>query len=244
MADALPLFTPAGQRGTKRASPAYELDLIQPKHMEESMKDSNPKAVDFLGFQIECFQADDGSTYVPLKRLCEILGINYKWQMKKVKREEIFDEKVLPYVGDDGKRRKIFCLPVQSMYYWMFQIDPKTVRPEVLESLNDYRKESVQALRHRRLYGLAINPRRPAEDIESEVRDFLFRNMQERFRDRSDKGQRRFELLLAEIAMFGQFDLEPSPYRDKAIECIRVAIAEYDQWLAENRNTASYQPIQ
>lgn len=41
------------------------------------MNYSTKQAVDFLGYEIALIEDDDGNMYVPLKRVCEILGIDY-----------------------------------------------------------------------------------------------------------------------------------------------------------------------
>ena len=103
-------------------------------------------AVDFLGYQITSVCDDDGTAYVPLKRLCEILGIDHKWQMKKSKTEEIFNGKVISVPGTDGIGRRMFCLPLEAIGAWVATIDADTVRPGALEALGDFQEQSEGAL--------------------------------------------------------------------------------------------------
>ncbi len=207
------------------------------------MRNSNPKAVDFLGYQIECFQDDDGSMYVPLKRLCEILGIDYKWQMKKVKREEIFDEKVLPVVGKHGRHRKMFCLPLRTIHFWIFRVDPNTVRPEIIDRLIDYRGESRIAIRDMEQDGITFNPREPAEQIERHVREVMDRIIEMRAPAPLNPRLKRHLLLQTELDVFSRISNEGPLFREKASECILAAIDRYIEWLADFGYCKSHDPL-
>jgi hypothetical protein len=187
--------------------------------------------VDFLGHKINCIQDADGTPYVPLKWLCEILGIDPDGQRRSVKGRGIYEWKMLSVKGTDGRHRKMLCLPQKQLCFWSYIVNANTVRPEIRERLLEYQQESTTALRHTRQYGLALNPRRPAEEIEGDVRESLDSTMRETFRDRHDPQQMRFELLARELVLFSQFDNEAPPYRDKARECKGAAIKRYEEWL-------------
>ena len=81
------------------------------------MINSNPKAVDFLGYKIDSVEDDDGAAYVPLKRLCDILGIDHNLQRRDIKDDGAYDWKMVPVKGADGGHRKMFCLPLKQMHF-------------------------------------------------------------------------------------------------------------------------------
>jgi hypothetical protein len=203
------------------------------------MTTNQQHAVDFLGYSITTVHDDDGNAYVPLKRLCEILGIDHKWQMKKVKSQEIYDGRVFSVPGKDGIHRKMFCLPLEKMYFWMFLVNASTVRPEIIEKLLDYQEECRQVLRHRQRYGIAINPRMPAAEIETFVRELLDKVLEKQIPEHFDQRLRRQVLFHAELELLGSFSDEPPPYRDKACECIQVSIDRYFDWVAEYERNAA-----
>lgn len=203
------------------------------------MKDSTECVVDFLGYEITLIHDEDGNEYVPLKRLCEILGIDHRKAMNKVKGEDIFSGRVLYVTGKDCRQRKMYCLPLKKMYFWLFRVDPNTVRPEIIERLLEYRDESRMALRHYEQYGISINPRLPAEQIEEAVRESLDRLMDKSLSHRGYPKQRRYELLLIEVGLLSQFENEAPPFRDKANECIEVAIDRFYEWLVEHDESMS-----
>lgn len=135
--------------------------------------------------------------------------------------------------GNAGRHRQTFCLPVAQLHGWLFAVDANTVRHEIVEKLLDHKDESRIAMRHYERYGLAINPRKTPEELETALRDSLERFMAGSLPNRRHPKQRRSELLCREIALLKQFKNEAPPYRDKALECIAVAKARHKAWLAE-----------
>jgi hypothetical protein len=195
------------------------------------MTDSSEQTVDFLGYQINCVQDDDGTPYVPLKWLCEFLGIDDNRQRRDVRSYVGFNWKMVSVKGADGRHRKMFCLPLEQMYFWIYTVNSNKVRPEIKERLLAFHEESPTALRHTRQYGLTFNPRSSAEKVERRVREFFERLLQERCPDGLDTMDRKLAVLQAELKVFGQFEHEAPPYREKALECIAIATDRWDKWL-------------
>ncbi len=200
------------------------------------MTNSTQPAVDFLGHQINCIQDADGSPYVPLRWLCEILGIDDKRQRREVKDSGVYDWKMLSVKGANGRHRKTLCLPVKQACLWFYMVNPNTVRPEIKGRLLEYQEESTAALWHSSQYGLGFDPRSPAEEIEAHVRESGYRRLQEWPPGSRDPVIERVVLLMAEIAVFRRFGEEAAPYRDKARECILVAIDRYFDWTIRHKN--------
>lgn len=206
------------------------------------MKGSNPKAVDFLGYEIVLIE-DDGNMYVPLKRICEILGIDHKGEMKKVQRVNTiwFHGKVLAVPLRDGKRRKMFCLPVKRMRSWMRGVNHTKVRPDMVERLFEWRDEFGTALDHLVNYGMFINARVPAEQLEAANREFLEKKMKEALAHLPEQ-RRQYELLQIELALLDKVPYESRLYYDKVRECMTIAIDKHEEWLANFEKSNSPDP--
>jgi hypothetical protein len=99
-----------------------------------------------LGNQLAFVQDEDGAVYVPLKRLCESLKIDYEKQRSKVRNSEELHAELLSVPGTDGRHRKMLCLPLEAIGDWASTIDPNTLRPEVVEALTDLLDESDEDL--------------------------------------------------------------------------------------------------
>ena len=87
---------------------------------------------------------------IPIKPICEALGIDAKVQRQKIQEDEdLCSVGVLSTsTGADGKQYDMYCLPHQFIYGWLFTINPKNVKPEAKESVRKYRKACYDALYH------------------------------------------------------------------------------------------------
>lgn len=105
------------------------------------MKESIKKFLEFNGKTIY-FTALDGQYWIALKPICEALGVNYKRQYERIKRDEILS-RVSPIqgiVGKDGRLRKMVCLPEKYLYGWLFSI--RSTSPE----MEEYREKCYNVL--------------------------------------------------------------------------------------------------
>ena len=195
--------------------------------------------LNLFGAEIVCVQADDETVYVPLKGPCEVLGIDHDRQRREIKKNRVFQSRVMSVPAKDGPRYKMFCLPLKELFGWLFTVDLNTVRPEIRETLGRYQEESVMALRHAQRYGIALNPRGNAEEIESAVRESIDRIIEKMTAECLDPRLRRHVLLKVELQLLGGFSDEPPAYRKKAYECMQVAIDSYFDWVAEYQRSAS-----
>jgi hypothetical protein len=173
--------------------------------MEESMIHSTQQAVDFLGHQINCVQDDDGTPYVPLKWLCEILGIDHNRQRREVKDDELYQWKIVPVKGADGRHRKMFCLTLKQMHFWLYTVAVNTVRPEMREPLLQYKDEADMALLHAQRHGIAFSPRANAHEIETFVRESVERSLENTIPKDLDPRLREHVLFQAELKVLGRF---------------------------------------
>jgi hypothetical protein len=94
-----------------------------------------------LGKQLTFVQAEDGTFYVPLKRLCKTLKIDYEGQRSKVRNSEELHAELVSVPGTDWRHRKMLCLPLEAIGAWASTIDATTLQPEVIEALMSYLEE-------------------------------------------------------------------------------------------------------
>lgn len=86
--------------------------------------------------------------YVPIKPICEALGVDPKAQRDKIQAHPILNSVggLSTSTGTDGKRYEMFCLPLEFVYGWLFTIHPDNVRAESREKLIAYQRECYHAL--------------------------------------------------------------------------------------------------
>lgn len=91
---------------------------------------------------------ENGQKFVPIKPICEALGVNYTSQLEKLENDEIINS-VIPLrgtTGSDGKIYKMKCIPLKYVFGWLFSISSKSVKEEAKEGLINYKNICYDAL--------------------------------------------------------------------------------------------------
>lgn len=86
---------------------------------------------------------DGAEKHVPIKPICEALGIDHKRQMDKIKADGILNSVggLMSATGADGKKYEMFCIPYMYVFGWLFTINPKNVKEESREKVLRYKHE-------------------------------------------------------------------------------------------------------
>lgn len=98
--------------------------------------------------KIDVVVIDNGVKLVPIKPICEALGIAHQSQFERIKTDPILSSTVTTSVtvGGDGKDREMTCLPLEFAFGWLFRIDSRNVKTESREGVLKYQMECYKAL--------------------------------------------------------------------------------------------------
>lgn len=98
------------------------------------------------GVQILASTASDG--LIPVKPMCEALGVSFQSQHEKLKEHPIYSSTVMLSltVGADKKEREMLCIPIEYLGGWLFSINPANVKEEVRDNLVKFQIECNKAL--------------------------------------------------------------------------------------------------
>jgi len=109
----------------------------------------------------------DHERLIPIKPICEALGIASQKQIEKIKEDDILSSVATLGVstGADGKQYEMFCLPLQYIFGWLFTINPKNVNESSREAVIKYRRECYDIL-YKHFFG---NLRRQIEINTQEI---------------------------------------------------------------------------
>jgi len=90
----------------------------------------------------------NGEEIVAVKPICEALGIDFDWQNKRIKEDEILGQlhKISYATGSDGKRYEMVTIPFKFVFGWLFSVNTKKVAPEAREKMIKYKLECYNAL--------------------------------------------------------------------------------------------------
>ena len=80
---------------------------------------------------------------VPIRPICEALGIAYERQTTKIKEHPILSSTVTlrVMVAADGKQREMLCLPLEFIFGWLFTINPANVNEDAKPTLIKYKHD-------------------------------------------------------------------------------------------------------
>ncbi|MFG6385456.1 MAG: phage antirepressor N-terminal domain-containing protein [Muribaculaceae bacterium] len=90
----------------------------------------------------------DGEIYVPIKPICDAIGIDYKTQHEKISDDDFLAPTmgIIPTVAADGKIREMCCLQLRYVYGWLATINPGKVAESARDAVILYRRECYEVL--------------------------------------------------------------------------------------------------
>lgn len=85
---------------------------------------------------------------VPIKPICEALGIDESSQRKKIYEDDFFSSVAVlsTATGADKKEYEMLCLPLPYIFSWLATINPKNVKEEAKEAVKLYRLKCSQVI--------------------------------------------------------------------------------------------------
>ena len=91
---------------------------------------------------------ENGIKIIPIKPICDALGIDYPTQFTRLKSDPILASTVglSPMVAADGKSREMASIPFKYVFGWLFQIDSRNVKEEAREAVLRYQVECYDVL--------------------------------------------------------------------------------------------------
>lgn len=110
------------------------------------------RTVEFYGDQITGALvqiADDARIYVPIRPICEYLGLGWGSQYNRIKRDEVLNAElrgVFIMKTPQGGTQETLCLPLELLPGFLFGLTPGKVRPELQEKIIRYRRECYRRL--------------------------------------------------------------------------------------------------
>lgn len=106
---------------------------------------SNIVKVPFNGDELWATEVD-GTIWVPVKRVCEALGLTANAQATKLKSQPWATTTIIVAVAEDGRKRELFCVHIETLPMWLATVDAARVRPEAQTKLVTFQCEAAKAL--------------------------------------------------------------------------------------------------
>jgi hypothetical protein len=110
------------------------------------------RRVDFYGDEIVAMLVPiegESRIYVPVKLLCDYIGLDWASQRKRINRDEVLSTcmviMTMQMPGDDQKREHL-VLPLSMIPGWLFGITTARVKPQLKEKIIRYQRECFDVL--------------------------------------------------------------------------------------------------
>lgn len=89
----------------------------------------------------------DGKPYVPMKPICNNLGLDWKSQHSRIQRNEVMAKgMVIMTMPSNGGEQEMTCLPLSMLNGWLFGVDVNRVKEGLREKLIKYQTECFDVL--------------------------------------------------------------------------------------------------
>lgn len=85
---------------------------------------------------------------VPIKPICQLLGIDEDAQRRKIYGDEFFNSVAVlsTATGADKKEYEMLCLPLPYIFSWLATINPKNVKEEAKKAVELYRLQCSKVI--------------------------------------------------------------------------------------------------
>lgn len=109
------------------------------------------RAVDFYGDQVTGAVVEGGEIYIPLRPICEYLGLSWNGQRERMQRDDVLADalrgvRVTRSPGTGGGSQEMLCLPLDLLPGFLFGVSTARIKPELREKITRYRRECFRRL--------------------------------------------------------------------------------------------------
>ena len=114
--------------------------------MDQALAVVEQREVEFYGDTIIAVRAKGGDVYVPLRPICDLLGVNWSAQRRRILRDAVLAQEAKGVAvtttpsgsGAGGGRQEMLSLPLDYVSGFLFGINADRVKPEVRDRLIQY----------------------------------------------------------------------------------------------------------
>lgn len=122
--------------------------------MSTAITVTRQKMIVFNGDELVAISAEDDMIYVPLKPICERLGIAWQPQARKINSDPVLSSVSMSITirlqTSEGSKRpkssKMLALPLGHLNGWLFGINANRVREEIRPKLLSYQRDVYRVL--------------------------------------------------------------------------------------------------
>ncbi|MCA9938207.1 MAG: ORF6C domain-containing protein [Anaerolineales bacterium] len=106
------------------------------------------KEVEFYSDMIVAVRLADGGVYIPIKPVCDLLGVDWGGQYRRVQRDPVLSQEIQRIDVTSTRRgtQAMICLPLDYVSGFLFGLNADRVKPELRERVILYQRECYKVL--------------------------------------------------------------------------------------------------
>jgi hypothetical protein len=106
------------------------------------------KSIEFYGETLIALRDTQGTIWLPVRRLCEAIGVTIQGQLSKINDDPVMREQIAPFpvTLPDGRTYEMECLSLRFVRAWLFSVNANRVRPQVRDKLIQYQREVIEII--------------------------------------------------------------------------------------------------
>lgn len=118
---------------------------------EKSLTPIEQKQVQFYNDQLTAIRVDSGNVFIPVRPICELLGIDWNGQRRRINRDAVLktEMRTVDVTSTEGSRqvtRGVLCLPLDFISGFLFGINAARVRDDLRDRVIRYQRECYKVL--------------------------------------------------------------------------------------------------
>lgn len=134
---------------------------------KQSITPIEQREIEFHDDRVTAVVADDGTVYVPVRPLCDLIGVTWQGQLERIKRDPVLSDVTIRVsviltqieMGrGKNQSREMIALPLDYLNGWLFGINVNRVKESIKEPLIRYQKECYKVLSDAFSMGVAVRP--------------------------------------------------------------------------------------
>ncbi|HYN87543.1 MAG TPA: phage antirepressor N-terminal domain-containing protein [Ardenticatenaceae bacterium] len=118
--------------------------------MPAPMTPAEQRSIDFYGEELVAVQDAEGTVWLPMRPLCDVLGVVWSSQRDRISRDAVMGEVVrairVVRPGERGGAQEMACLPLDVARFWLIGINANRVKPEFRDRLVEYQREAIEII--------------------------------------------------------------------------------------------------
>ncbi|MCA9968646.1 MAG: ORF6C domain-containing protein [Anaerolineales bacterium] len=114
----------------------------------QSLVPIEQKEVAFYEDQLIAVRLANGDIYVPAKPICELLGVDWGGQYRRIQRDAVLSDVIrsIDVTSTDRGTRPMVCLPLDFVSGFLFGLNAARVKPELRQRVILYQRECYTVL--------------------------------------------------------------------------------------------------